>query len=337
MLSLPRSTGPAQEIDAGTLQPDTPNYRGAEAVKIADLSFDGQLFPRVALSDEKVAEYAALMQQGVHFPPIEVTRVDTGELFPTDGWHRAKATQRCGWTEIPARILDGDWESAIEAAVAANAKHGLPLTAADRRKAVKMLLGLPKWARTSDREIARQCGVTHPTVAAVRAEVSEKLSGKSFQMRPKPLETHDQPLSTVTVTGGEQDYGERKSEVEEDTRPPPGTAQARARCVRASRRHGANALGRAASGRRFSGDTDRRMDHGANRRVVAVGSKPEVMAQLGGGAAARSSISAWVKGDVLDSQRASLAKEAIASIRHDGERRKLIEERGGSVVNRERI
>ena len=63
---------------------------------------------------------------------------------------------------------------------------------------------------------------------------------------------------------------------------------------------------------------------------LAIGSKPEVVAQLGGGEAARSSISAWVKDDdVLDSQRASLAKEAIAAIRHDGERDKLIEELGG--------
>ena len=59
---------------------------------------------------------------------------------------------------------------------------------------------------------------------------------------------------------------------------------------------------------------------------LVIGSKPDIMAQLGGGVAARSSISAWVKGDVLDSQRASLVKEAIAAIRHDGERRKLIEE-----------
>jgi ParB-like nuclease domain len=73
---------------------------------------------------------------------------------------------------------------------------------------------------------------------------------------------------------------------------------------------------------------------------LAVGSKPEVMAQLGGGVAARSSISAWLKSDVLDSQRASLVKEAIAAIKHNGERQKLIEEIAGGVaspVYRERI
>jgi ParB-like chromosome segregation protein Spo0J len=73
---------------------------------------------------------------------------------------------------------------------------------------------------------------------------------------------------------------------------------------------------------------------------LVIASKPEVMAQLGGGVAARSSISAWVKGDVLDSQRASLVKEAIASIRHGGERRKLIEELASGLakpLHRERI
>ena len=67
------------------------------------------------------------------------------------------------------------------------------------------------------------------------------------------------------------------------------------------------------------------------------------MTQLGGGVAARSSISKWVRDDdVPDAQRASLVKEIIASIKHDGERNKLIEEIVGGVAKpvplyRERI
>ena len=76
--------------------------------------------------------------------------------------------------------------------------------------------------------------------------------------------------------------------------------------------------------------------------AVAVGSRADIMAQLGGGEAARSSISKWVRDDdVLDSQRAALAKEAIAAIKHDSERDKLIEELGGdhkpAPLHRERI
>src|SRR5271166_1900168 len=56
--------------------------------------------------------------------------------------------------------------------------------------------------------------------------------------------------------------------------------------------------------------------------AVAVGSRADVMAQLGGVEAARSSISAWVRGDVLDSQRIGLARETIAAIKSDVERNK---------------
>jgi hypothetical protein len=65
---------------------------------------------------------------------------------------------------------------------------------------------------------------------------------------------------------------------------------------------------------------------------VMIGSRAEVMAQLGGGVAARSSISKWVRDDdVLDSQRASLVKETIAAM-NPVERNKLIEEIAGGVA-----
>jgi hypothetical protein len=63
----------------------------------------------------------------------------------------------------------------------------------------------------------------------------------------------------------------------------------------------------------------------------AVASKTEVMAQLGGGVAARSSITRWLREDALDSQRADLAKEAVGKILEKATKQRLIEEIAGGV------
>src|SRR4051794_27961438 len=50
----------------------------------------------------------------------------------------------------------------------------------DKRRAVLTLLNDPDWARWSDREIARQCAVTHPFVSSLRPNT--RASGKRYQM-----------------------------------------------------------------------------------------------------------------------------------------------------------
>jgi hypothetical protein len=54
----------------------------------------------------------------------------------------------------------------------ANASHGLPLTADEKRAAVQRLLDDPEWRDWSDREIARRTGVSAPTVGRLRQALS---------------------------------------------------------------------------------------------------------------------------------------------------------------------
>jgi hypothetical protein len=159
MASIASRTGAAQ---------DQPNWRGAVEVEIASLIIDDRLLRHV--DEATVAEYAALMADGVHFPPVEAVRTDVGS-FLTDGHHRTEAAKRCDEATFPARVKDGEWDDVVEAAAAANATHGRRRTANEQRMAVRILLGLSKWSRMSDREIARHCRVSHPTVAAVRADI----------------------------------------------------------------------------------------------------------------------------------------------------------------------
>jgi hypothetical protein len=72
--------------------------------------------------------------------------------------------------DIECKVHPGDRDDALLFACGANAQHGLRRSRSDKVKAVSTLIGSERWSGWSDREIARQCGVTHPFVAAVRRE-----------------------------------------------------------------------------------------------------------------------------------------------------------------------
>ena len=144
---------------------NAPNWRGAVEVEIASLIIDPRLLRDV--DEATVAEYVALMDMEVHFPPIDAVRTDAG-TFLTNGRHRTEAAKRRGQATFPARVRDGGWDDVVEASAAANATHGLRRTAEQKRQMVRLLFGLSKWAQASDRAIARHCGVEHHLVAAKR-------------------------------------------------------------------------------------------------------------------------------------------------------------------------
>jgi hypothetical protein len=67
-----------------------------------------------------------------------------------------------------ADIRQGTRRDAVLFSVGANATHGLRRTNEDKRRSVMTLLNDPEWARWSDREIARQCGVDNSFVSRLR-------------------------------------------------------------------------------------------------------------------------------------------------------------------------
>lgn len=128
---------------------------------------DGGTQPRVAVSDEVVAEYADLYRQGEIFPPVTVFH-DGATYWLADGFHRYWATRNAGRNVIAAEVHPGTLRDAILHSVGANATHGLRRTNADKRKAVLTLLDDEEWAQWSDRETAKRCGVHHKTVSSTR-------------------------------------------------------------------------------------------------------------------------------------------------------------------------
>jgi hypothetical protein len=116
--------------------------------------------------DQVKQEWVEAFRQDVdEFPPIVVQR-DTFVLL--DGHHRLLAVARAPRDHvriIEVDVEDGDlWERAFEA----NARHGIPLTAAERRKAALHAIDVHSDRGSSrywtDEEIARWAGVSPRSV-----------------------------------------------------------------------------------------------------------------------------------------------------------------------------
>jgi len=138
---------------------------------------------RTAVHHDVVDQYAEAMTAGDELPPVEVFS-GGAQCYLADGKHRCHAAKKLGQKEIRARIhrfrtAPQAYEMAVRYAASANATHGLPRSAADKRAAVRMIISRPEYAAASDSEIARLCRVGHILVRLVREEMTAagELSG----------------------------------------------------------------------------------------------------------------------------------------------------------------
>jgi uncharacterized protein YerC len=92
----------------------------------------------------------------VHWPSMRII----------DGMHRFLAARRRGTDTILVEFFDGTDDDAFLLALKRNAKHGYPLTSADREQAVKHIL--ETHPNRSDRVIAEATGISTKTVGAIR-------------------------------------------------------------------------------------------------------------------------------------------------------------------------
>ena len=164
-----------------------------KSINIRAIRIDGGTQSREKLDQAVVDEYAELMKEGTEFPPISVVH-DGNEYYLSDGFHRLLAAQRAGKASINCDVITGTLRDAILYSLSANSSHGLRRTVEDRRKAVMTMLEDFEWGEWSDREIARQCHVSHPFVAKLRAAMKPEKKGgnittpKAEKKAPKAAE-----------------------------------------------------------------------------------------------------------------------------------------------------
>lgn len=139
-------------------------------LNLRSIRIDGGTQSRAELNHATVDEYSEAMAEGDTFPPI-VVFFDGSSYWLADGFHRYFGADHAGLTEIQAEVLQGTQQDAQLFSFSVNATHGLRRTNADKRKAVMGALQHPVSGQWSDNKIAKHCGVSDKTVAAVRKSI----------------------------------------------------------------------------------------------------------------------------------------------------------------------
>ena len=157
-------------------QPTSTTTMTTTMVKLADLTLDPQLQPRVNGVDERAwRDYAEDMSRGETLPPIRVIvgrdQQGTAHRWLVEGWHRVAAARSIGLTELPASISAGTFEQAEDEMLRSNRGHGLRRSQADVQHAIRRSLQTKKWQKRADKWIAEWIGCSDKTVTTIRGEM----------------------------------------------------------------------------------------------------------------------------------------------------------------------
>jgi hypothetical protein len=156
-------------------------------IEIKDIRTDGGTQAREKLDPATLQRYTELLREARQEETAPETvwpfkanievHYDGSVYWLIDGFHRVAACKEVGQPRVRADVSQGTQRDAILESFSANADHGLPRSSEDKRRAINRMLNDEEWGQWSDREIARRCKVSHPTVAAIRAELAE-VTGK---------------------------------------------------------------------------------------------------------------------------------------------------------------
>jgi hypothetical protein len=173
-----------------------------------DIILDPNLNLRDRLDQDTVDRYVEAWNR---MPPVTIFEVD-GNYLLADGFHRHAAAVVLNRRAIPAEVIKGTFEEAMDFVAGANLHHGLPLTRAERRRAIEVKLRLHH--ERSDRHLAEELSVGRELVAKVRKqlvdsgqiEAGEKrigADGKSYPAIGLPKDPNERlPRGGPQASGG---------------------------------------------------------------------------------------------------------------------------------------
>lgn len=156
-------------------------------LKIADIVVDHSVQPREATNPTVVKEYEEMLRDGKEPPPLLCFKVDR-EFILAAGFHRLPAARDAGRQHVESYVIDGTLEDAILYAAGTNRRHGLQRSAADKRRAVHMVLNSGKAKDWTVEKIAGHCDVSEGLVKAIKQSTpwqpSETLFGPAEDETP---------------------------------------------------------------------------------------------------------------------------------------------------------
>ena len=108
-------------------------------VRIDELKFDWDLYPRLKLGWLTAYQYAQAMRANAVFPPIVVGEFE-GEFWVVDGWHRVEALKMLGeqFVEAVVKRFESKRDMFVEA-IKLNASHGRPLSVQEKVRLIHRL------------------------------------------------------------------------------------------------------------------------------------------------------------------------------------------------------
>lgn len=157
--------------------------RDGTAVK-TDLSMDPKVLrpdperlqSRVETDPEHIRMLAEVLERVEDLNPVVVFRdPETGKYMLADGFHRHGAYKKHRRDCIPAYVVRGTIDDAIQYSASANLEFSKPPSIEDKKKACRMLLATPDGFYWSTGLLARNCGLSRSTVTAVRQQYCSQL------------------------------------------------------------------------------------------------------------------------------------------------------------------
>jgi hypothetical protein len=153
-------------------------------------SFGNDIMTREVLECEPLELFRELYrEEGPEALPPVVVFHDADDVFwVADGHYRIVAARdalsKNGPRVLPADVREGTKRDAILFACGANAQHGQPLAAHEKRIVVRRLLKDAEWSQWSDRQIARRTGTSHVFVGGMRKALEQEAaaSGSDYQI-----------------------------------------------------------------------------------------------------------------------------------------------------------
>uniref|UniRef100_A0A6M3M3Z4 ParB/Sulfiredoxin domain-containing protein n=1 Tax=viral metagenome TaxID=1070528 RepID=A0A6M3M3Z4_9ZZZZ len=160
-----------------------------EKMKISDLTYDPELYPRLGPMETAgvnwylINQYANEMRAGAEFPPINIGIIDDesyprhGKMLINDGVHRWKAYAKLGVEFVDVKVKHYDTElDFLKAATEPNVKHGRSIPYRDKAR----LLNLFREYDLEDDEISKLILVPMDKIAELEKRILKTEKGTRY-------------------------------------------------------------------------------------------------------------------------------------------------------------
>ena len=162
---------------------------------------------RTKMCSETVKRYEAIIAEHgfmdplvVFVPDLEENTLRTALLILADGWHRDEAYAGLGKDRCPVEFKVGGKSEALEYSMSKNARNGLVMTNADKRRAAELAVVDERMGKWDDKKIAKKIGTSvslvndcrrglKPADKKDRKRESTAASGKRETESPAPRTT----------------------------------------------------------------------------------------------------------------------------------------------------